>query len=209
MIRLINVSKKYKSVTLYQNLNYEFQNGKIYMIKGPNGSGKSVLLKMITGYSKCDSGSIEADGMILRKNVDFLPNAGIFINTPEFQMNKSGMDNLLYLAGIRNIVNEDGIRKYAKMLHIDDQIDEPVRQYSLGMKQKLRIIQAIMDEPDYLIMDEPFDSLDRESSLIVKKIIQLFRDCSRTVIITNHISEYDHAADVICEIDHYTLKTRP
>lgn len=206
MIKITDVDKKYKSIVLFSGLNAEFKEGRIIMIKGPNGSGKSVLLKMITGYSKCDTGRIEVNGKVIRKDVDFIQDAGIFINAPEFLMTKSGLDNLLYLAKIRNKVGEDEIRAYAKMFNIEEQLEEKVSKYSLGMKQKLRIIQAIMEEPQWLIMDEPFDALDKKSVKTLCKIMRVYRSCAKTVIFTNHIESFDSLADEIYEIEKYGLK---
>lgn len=159
MIEIINVSKKYKNNVLFKNLNIQL-NDKSIKIKGQNGSGKSVLLKMIVGFSMPDEGEIIVDGIKLHEDGDFIGDAGITINAPEFMKNYSGMDNLLYLAKIKGIDSMDRINELVKLFGLENDINKKYKTYSLGMKQKMRIIQALIDNPRYLILDEPFDALD-------------------------------------------------
>jgi len=206
MIEIKNVSKKFKEVILFKDLTIAFESGKKILITGVNGSGKSILLKLIVGYSKPDVGEIMIDGNKLGVNNDFITNAGLFINAPEFMGNVSGLDNLLHLANINKITTEEKIMEFVRTFNMEDSINKKYKTYSLGMKQKIRIIQALMEEPNYLIIDEPFDGLDKNSQEMLKNILDNFiSDQNNTLIFTTHSSEYELFADTIYKIDNFTL----
>lgn len=203
MITLENVSKSFKDIQLFENLNVQFESGKKIFIKGINGSGKSVLLKLIVGYSTPDQGVIRVNDYQLGVDGDFIPNAGVSINAPEFMKNWTGLDNLLYLAKLRNIAKEEEILQLVARLGLTETIDKNYKTYSLGMKQKMRIIQALMDHPDYLILDEPFDALDKNSQKVVLELIEEYLEGNpeRTLFFTSHNDAMEELADVIYEID--------
>ncbi len=207
MIELINVSKSFNKRMIFQELNVAFSSGKKIYIRGVNGSGKSVLLKMIVGYSRPDKGMIKVDGIQIGKDRDFIPNAGVSINAPEFIKSLSGMENLLELANIRKVAKKEDILKLADYLDLQDDLKKKYSTYSLGMKQKLRIIQAVMEKPQYLILDEPFDALDKESKEKVSRLLDDFITSSsdRCLIYTSHDSKMDDFADEVYEIDDYDL----
>lgn len=209
MIQLEDVSKKFKNVELFSHVNVTFEQGKKIQIKGVNGSGKSVLLKMIVGYSGCDEGSVIVDGKVIRKDVDFIPDAGVMINAPEFIGNMSGLDNLLYLADIRKRVTKEEILQYVEQFGLTADIEKKYRTYSLGMKQKMRIIQAVMEKPSYLILDEPFDALDNKGRAMVIDILNDYmKSGERTLLFTSHMSETDGLADIVYEIEDKNLILR-
>lgn len=208
MIKLVDVNKQYGENKLFQNLNICFNQQKI-KIKGENGSGKSVLLKLIVGYSLPDSGHIYYDdNKELRKEADFLENAGISINAPEFMHNWSGMDNLMYLAKITNRCSQEKIMALADIFGLTSALKKKYKTYSLGMKQKMRIIQAVMDDPKYLILDEPFDALDETAKKTVRDYLNhyLKEDKNRMLIYTSHSEADDVFADEIYCIDNYQVK---
>ncbi len=209
MIQLEDVSKKFKNVELFSHVNVTFEQGKKIQIKGVNGSGKSVLLKMIVGYSGCDEGSVIVDGKVIRKDVDFIPDAGVMINAPEFIGNMSGLDNLLYLADIRKRVTKEEVMQYVEQFGLTADIEKKYRTYSLGMKQKMRIIQAVMEKPSYLILDEPFDALDNKGRAMVINILNDYmKSGERTLLFTSHMSETDGLADIVYEIEDKNLILR-
>lgn len=209
MIQLEDVSKKFKNVELFSHVNVTFEQGKKIQIKGVNGSGKSVLLKMIVGYSGCDEGSVIVDGKVIRKDVDFIPDAGVMINAPEFIGNMSGLDNLLYLADIRKRVTKEEVMQYVEQFGLTADIEKKYRTYSLGMKQKMRIIQAVMEKPSYLILDEPFDALDNKGRAMVIDILNDYmKSGERTLLFTSHMSETDGLADIVYEIEDKNLILR-
>lgn len=205
MIVVKDVCKKYKNIILFENLNVEIPTNKRVLIKGINGSGKSVFLKMLVGYSKPNSGKILIDNKLLGDDFDFIPNAGVSINAPEFLKNMTGMENLEYLSNIRKIASREQIMSLVKRFDLDKDIYKKYKTYSLGMKQKLRIIQAMMEKPKYLILDEPFDALDKKSQNTLLEILNDYVSKDNTLIFTSHNSEFEKFADIIYEIDNFQL----
>ena len=204
MIKLENISKAYKDITLFNGVNAEFESGSRIAIKGVNGSGKSVLLKMVCGYAKPDSGRILIDGQELGKGQDFIRNAGISINSPEFIDSMSGMDNLLYLIDIHKIATIEDVLALAERLRLDG-LNKKYKTYSLGMRQKMRLIQALVEKPDYMILDEPFDALDDTSRETAKQVLEEYSE-NKTLIFTSHNQEdIDALATGIYQIDDHQL----
>lgn len=206
MIEVKNVSKKYKDITLFEETSIKFKNGKKILIKGANGTGKSVFLKMLVGYSKIDAGEIIVDSYKIGENNDFMLNAGISINAPEFYGNWTGLENLIYLANIKKIASEDDIFKLAKEFEFENVLNKKYKTYSLGMKQKMRIIQALMDKPNYLILDEPFDALDTKSQQKVFDVLDKYINNDKILIFTSHNSDHEKFADEIYEIENLKIK---
>ncbi len=207
MIELINLGKQYKQKILFQDVNVIFNEGKKSFIKGINGSGKSVLMKLIVGYSTPTKGMVKVAGKIIGVDQDFIPDAGVFINAPDFIKSWTGAENLLYLANIRKVANEKKIRFLASQLNLEKDLNKKYKYYSLGMKQKLRIIQALMDEPTYLILDEPFDALDKNSRENVLNLLDnyLSEDAQRILIFSSHNDMMEEFADHIYELENQTL----
>ena len=170
-IKLQNIYKSYNGIEIIKDLSVNFDRGKSYGIMGYNGSGKSVLLKLIAGYAFADSGVITIDGKILKKDIDFIMNAGVIINSPEFMNSLSAIDNLRFLAEIRNIVSEKEIELFLKSLHLYEVRNKKVSTFSMGMKQRLRLVQALMESPDILILDEPMNALDKEGVSLVINVL--------------------------------------
>lgn len=209
MIKLENVCKKYGNNTLFENLSIAFDEQK-NKIKGENGVGKSVLLKMIVGYSVPDKGEIFYNQTKkLRKDSDFIEDAGVSINAPEFMKNWTGMENLNYLSNINKKCSKERLDELIKTFSLENDINKKVKTYSLGMKQKMRIIQAIIDSPKYLILDEPFDALDKQAKETAKDYLNTYlkEDPSRILIYTSHSEEDDVFADRIFVIDEKALKS--
>lgn len=207
MIELSNISKRFFREEVFNDVNMSIPSGSRVFIRGINGSGKSVLLKIISGYLTPTSGEVIVDGEVIGNRIDFIPNAGIFIDAPEFMPNWTGLENLMYLAEFKNIATEDSINKLAEILLINKDLHKKYKTYSLGMRQKLRIIQALMDEPQYLILDEPFDALDKKSRDVVKNLLDdyLGADKERTLIYTSHNESMTTDSDLIYEIEDGTL----
>lgn len=200
MISLSNVTKAYKDIMLFDNINLDFPEGRKILIRGINGAGKSVLLKLLVGYSTPNKGSIDIDGCVLHEDVDFIPNAGVSINAPEFINYMSGLDNLLYLADIKKHATKEKIIELAKYFDLEKYLHKKYKTYSLGMKQKMRIIQALMEDPKYLILDEPFDALDEYSRELLVNLLNKQIEKGVTLIFTSHMNEYEDFSDIIYEI---------
>ena len=145
MIEIEHVEKSFKDVKVLKDVSLKCEPGKIYGIVGRNGSGKTVLFKCICGFLKCDSGEIRVDGKIVGKDLDMLKNAGIIIEEPGFLRKMSGYRNLEYLYTIRNRKDRDYIKRIMETVGLDPNMKKSVGKYSLGMRQRLAIAQAIME----------------------------------------------------------------
>ena len=205
MIKLEHIYKSYKNIELFKDMNLEIEQGEKVAISGPNGSGKSVLLKMISGYAKPDSGRVIVDGKCINETFSFIQNAGISINAPDFIGSMSGLENLLYLASIKKIATKDRIISLANNLGLDN-LDKKYKTYSLGMKQKMRLIQAIMDNPKYLILDEPFDALDDKSKKAAIDILHNLENGTSIIFVTHDKDTIFSLATVHYKINNYKLE---
>jgi ABC-2 type transport system ATP-binding protein len=186
MIIVKDLVKRYKGRTILDNINHTFPDKGCIGIIGPNGSGKSVLLNCICGFIKPDSGTIKIDNDVLGQNIDYIKNAGIIINSPEMVPDLSIYDNLILISKILNLKDtKNTIDKLLVFFELDSQKKTLFRNCSQGMKQKARLIQALMEPTKYLILDEPTIALDRK--MIVKLrtyLLELKRE--KLVIITSH-----------------------
>ena len=190
MIRLEHVAKAYKNTVIFRDLSLEIPTGASVAVTGYNGSGKSVLLKLITGFSRPDSGTITVDGNVIGKDVDFIQNAGVFINAPQFMNSATGYENLMMLAEINRKIGKEQILQILERVKLTEAKDKKVRTYSQGMIQRLRIAQAVMEQPDILIMDEPLNALDRDGIDIAHSIFQEYiDDPSKTLLFASHNAE--------------------
>lgn len=190
MIRLEHVAKAYKNNVIFHDLSLEIPTGASVAVTGYNGSGKSVLLKLITGFSRPDSGTITVDGNVIGKDVDFIQNAGVFINAPQFMNSATGYENLMMLAEINHIIDKEQVLQILARVKLTEAKDKKVRTYSQGMIQRLRIAQAVMEKPDILIMDEPLNALDRDGIDIAHSIFQEYiDDPSKTLLFASHNAE--------------------
>lgn len=201
-IELKHVDKNYKNQSVFSDLNLTFEKGHSYGIMGHNGSGKSVLLKLIAGFAFADAGDVVVDGKTMKKDIDFIPNAGVSINAPEFMNNMSGLKNLLYLAEIRKVISKADIEEVLKTFDLYHARNKKVSAYSQGMKQRLRLAQAVMESPDILLLDEPMNALDKEGVRLVKSILKQHIKQGKTLIFTSHSQEdMDDLAEIRYEID--------
>jgi len=207
IISLKNVSKNYKGLTLFDGVDLNVEKGKIYGIVGPNGSGKSVLFKMICGFVFPDNGTISVEGVEIGKSKRFPDNFGIIIDRPGYIANKTGFQNLKELALIRGKINDEKIAKTMEIVGLQPHAKQKVKNYSLGMKQKLAIAQAIMEDQQMLILDEAFNALDAESVNRIRNLLLSFKDEGRTIIITSHNQEdINILCDHVFRINRYNLE---
>lgn len=201
-IELKDVYKSYKKQEVLRGVSASFEKGRSYGIMGYNGSGKSVLLKVMTGYAFADRGEVIIDGKILKKDIDFIQNAGIIINAPEFMNGTSAMDNLRFLAEIRGVIGDTEIEEILKTMGLYEARKKRVGIYSQGMKQRLRLAQALMESPEILILDEPLNALDKDGIHLVKDLLKKYVAQGNTLIFTSHSKEeLKELADEIYEID--------
>ena len=207
LIELKNVSKSYKGLILFENTTVSFEKGKIYGIVGHNGSGKSVLFKMICGFVFPDQGSIFVNGEKLGKNKRFPENFGIIIERPGYLGDKTGFENLRYLADIQNKISDEKIKETLEKVGLPHTIKQKVKNYSLGMKQKLAIAQAIMEDQEILLLDEPFNGLDIDSVQNIRRLFKTLNEEGKTIILTSHNNEdIEILCDHVFRIRNYNLE---
>ena len=160
IIEVQDVTKSFKGATVLRQINISFEKGKIHGIIGRNGSGKTVLIKTICGLIHPDQGKVIVDGKVIGKDVDFPESIGAIIEAPGFLPSVSAFRNLSYLASLRGRIGRDEIRAAISFVGLDPDDKKAVGKYSLGMKQRLGLAQAIMEDPDILLLDEPTTFLD-------------------------------------------------
>jgi len=197
-----NVSKKFGADRVLVNVTHDFMPGKIHGIAGNNGSGKTVLMKCICGFLIPDHGKIIVNHQQVGKDVDFPEDIGIIIETPGFLPYLSGMKNLEILASLKQKVHAAGIRETIRRVGLDPSLKKPVGKYSLGMRQRLGIAQAIMENPSILILDEPFNGLDKSGTLLMRELMKELRAQGKTIILASHqAKDVDELCDTVCEMD--------
>ena len=191
VIELKNVSKKFRTNIIYKNINLEIEKGNCVGFVGGNGSGKSVLFQLITGLIPIDSGKVVVNGTELGKNnCDFPQDVGILINEPGYISYLSGLNNLLLLAEIQNIIDENKVRDTMLRVGLNPDDKTPVKKYSMGMKQKLGIAQAIMEDQSIIILDEPYNALDFNTNIEITKILEGLKSEGKTILLTSHQHDY-------------------
>ena len=197
-----NVSKKFGDEMVVREVSLFLEPGKIYGIVGRNGSGKTVLFKMIIGFLRPTAGKIFVNGKEIGKDVDFAEDIGIIIETPGFLGGFSGYKNLEYLAGIKKRIGKEEIRKSMETVGLDPDSRKKVKKYSLGMRQRLGIAQAIMEHPKLLILDEPMNGLDREGAAEIRKLFLQLKEEGVTILLASHHKEdVDELCDVVYEME--------
>lgn len=200
-ILIENVTKKLSNNIVLNNINLELDSGKIYGFIGKNGSGKTMLMRAICGLILPTSGQIKIDDKIIGKDISFPPSVGVLIENPGFSPSYSGFKNLKVLAEIQKKISDDDIVKVLSKVGLDPKEKKSFRKYSLGMKQKLGIAAAIMENPDLLILDEPFNGLDEETVDKIRGIILKSKNENKIIILSCHDSEeIEKICDEIIEI---------
>lgn len=202
IIEIENVSLKLGENEILKSISHSFEAGKIHGLIGRNGSGKTMLMKCICGFVRPTKGSITVKGKYVGKDCDFPEDIGIIIETPSFFPYYSGSKNLLLLAGLNDKVSRDEVLSSMKKVGLDPKLKLPVRKYSLGMRQRLGLAQAIMEEPDILILDEPMNGLDKDGVAEMRKYLLDFKGQGKTIIIASHSTEdIEMLCDSVCEMD--------
>lgn len=202
MIVLENVSKTFKDKTVLQPLDLTVERGTITGFIGRNGSGKTVLFKLICGLLLPSTGTVTVDGVRLGKDADFAPDTGVLIETPGFIGYESGLRNLRDLAAIRKKINVDQVKDAIRAVGLDPEDKKRVGKYSLGMRQRLGIAQAIMEDPSLLILDEPMNGLDKDGVADMRVLFRALRNEGKTILLASHSAEdIDLLCDAVYELD--------
>ena len=189
MIEVKNVNVTIGKNEILQDISAVFETGKIHGLIGRNGSGKTVLMKCICGFMKPTSGAVFVGGKQIGKEVDFAPDTGVIIETPGFVPFYSGYRNLKILAGLNHKIGKEEIEEAMRTVGLDPKLKRHVKKYSLGMRQRLGIAQAIMEKPKLLILDEPFNGLDKEGVEQMRTYFLELKKQGVTILLSSHTSE--------------------
>lgn len=207
MITVKNLSLTIKKTEILKNIDVAFESGKIHGLIGRNGSGKTMLMKCICGFVKPTEGEIFVAGKKIGRDLDFPDNTGIIIETPGFIPYYSGYKNLKLLADLKNKIDKQQIRNTMVQVGLDPDLKRHVRKYSLGMRQRLGLAQAIMEDPELLILDEPMNGLDKEGVADMRQYLLDLKEQGKTILIASHSSEdIDILCDTVSEMDKGVLK---
>lgn len=199
MVELKNVTKTLKSKVILSNVSYKFEKGKIYGLYGHNGSGKTMLLRTISGLVIPSSGEVIIDDKILHKDISFPENVGIVIENMELLPRYNAYTNLKILSKIRGVANDEDISN--NLVRVGLNTDIKVKKYSLGMKQRLNIAQAVFEKQDLILLDEPTNAIDSDGVKLIYKIIKEEKQRGATIIIaTHHKEDLEELCDCIINV---------
>lgn len=206
-IAVKNLTKSFKGIKILNNVNITFKSKKIIALVGRNGSGKSVLLKLLCGLYLPTEGEILFDNINYNLNDEYPPNTRALIEKPTFMDELTGFENLKLLAKIQNLISDKEINEALKIVNLYDDKDKKFKYYSLGMKQKLGIAQVIMENPDVMIFDEPFNGIEKRTAEKLRKYLKEKKEEGKLIIIATHIKEdVEELADLVYEVDDGNVK---
>jgi len=201
VISLRNVEKRFGPRPVIRGVDLQIARGRTYALVGANGSGKSVLLKLMCGLIAPTSGEVVIDPTLLDRRRTYPDRFGAMIDGPPFLPDRTATQNLLDLAKIRNRIGPDGVRQVLERVGLDPDSKTKAKSFSLGMKQKLGIAQALMEDPEVLLLDEPFNALDQPSVERLTEIIRERQAAGTTIVFTSHYRIHvDELADEVLEI---------
>ena len=202
IISVKNLSKDFGQERVLKSVTRDFEKGRIHGIVGNNGSGKTVLMKCICGFLIPTEGEVIVNGKRVGKDVDFPPGLGLIIETPGFLPNMTGVKNLEILASLNKKIGLEEIAAAIRRVGLDPLMKKPVGKYSLGMRQRLGIAQAIMENPSLLILDEPLNGLDKHGVMEMRQLIKGLKEQGKTILLASHNQgDIDELCDTVCEMD--------
>ena len=202
-IRIENAGKCIKGTWIFQNVTVSFESGKIHGLIGRKGAGKTMLMKSICGLTRISTGTITVQGKKVGVETDIPDSIGAILDAPGFLPNLSGFENLKYLAGLRGRIGDDKIRETIELVGLSAQSRKHVGKYSLGMRQRLGIAQAIMEDPDILLLDEPMNGLDNQGVEDMRALFRRLREEGKTILLASH---HEELCDTVCSMDRGMLK---
>lgn len=209
VVEIKHVTKQYGKIEVLKDVSLTCKAGKIYGLIGRNGSGKTVLLKSICGFVLPTSGEVRVQGQQVGKDVDFPTDIGFIIESPGFLARESGLQNLMHLASIRGKASTEDVRQSMYTVGLDPDLRKPVGKYSMGMRQRLGIAQAIMENPNILILDEPMNGLDNQGVTDIRQVLKQLKASGKTILIASHFQEdIDLLCDEVYEMDAGIIKRK-
>lgn len=201
IVKVENVTKYFKQEKVLDDVNMSLETGHIYGIVGKNGAGKTVLFKIIAGFIKPSSGKVTVAGKIIGVDRDFPDSLGLIIETPGFLSQYNAYQNLLYLANINNKISKEDVKESIRMVGLDPGSNKKVGKFSLGMRQRLGIAQAIMENPNLMILDEPMNGLDKKGIEDVKELLLKLKGDGKTILMASHYAEDMEICDEVFQME--------
>lgn len=209
MIQIKDLNLNIKGHQILSDVNLDLEAGRIYGLVGNNGSGKTMLMKCICGFVRPTSGEVNVNGTVIGKDTDYIGDTGIIIENPGFIPYYSGRRNLKLLSEISRKADEEKIRATMELCGLEPDLKLPVRKYSLGMRQRLGIAQAIMEDPSILILDEPMNGLDREGVAVIRKLLLGLKEQGKLILVASHNREdIDILCDQVYEVEKGRVENR-
>lgn len=184
-----SVSKNFGKNQVLDSIDFHASPGEIIAICGKNGSGKSVFIRILCGLMRPSGGSVTVFGQVLGKEVEFPPSTGIHFESSGALLGKSGRENLLLLSLINGQTSRDRVSSLLELVGLDPMDRRPVSTYSTGMRQRLGIAQALLDDPDLILLDEPMNGLDFIGQEYFYNLLKGLRDSGKTILFTSHNKE--------------------
>lgn len=205
-ITLKEITKQYRHECVIDNVSVTMQAGMIHGLIGSNGSGKSMLMKIICGLVTPDSGEVIVNDKIVGKDIEFPDCIGALIEAPGFLSYKSGFNNLKYLASINHTIDDKKISETMRQVGLEPELRKAVGKYSLGMKQRLGIAQAIMEDKEILLLDEPMNGLDKSGIKDMRALMLSLKENGKTIVLASHNqADIDELCDTVYEMDQGTI----
>lgn len=181
--------KTLRGKEILKDINLRLEGGRVYGFVGRNGAGKTMLLRALSGLMKVDTGTVSLDGKVLHRDFSVLPSLGIVLENAGLYPNMTGYDNLNYLAGMKKVIGTDEIRQAIRRVGLDENDRRVYGKYSLGMKQRLAIAQAVMERPDIIMLDEPTNSLDEFGVEEIRSLILEEKERGAMILLASHNKE--------------------
>ncbi len=204
IVQVEDAVKTFGETVALSHVSVSFERGRIHGLIGRNGSGKTVLLKCICGFMGLTSGTVYRDGQLVRPSQP--QDVGVIIEDPGFVGSVSGFKNLKYLASIRGGLSDEELRAVLEQVGLDPESKKQVRKYSLGMRHRLGIAQAIMEKPKLLLLDEPMNGLDKQGVLEIRALLRRLKEEGATIILSSHyVEDIESLCDTVCEMENGTL----
>ena len=196
IIEVSHVNKNFKNNKVLKDVTLRCESGRIYGLVGHNGSGKTVLFKTICGFLSCDEGTVSVNGKVMGKDKDMLTEAGIIIEDPGFLRNWSAYHNIEFLYTIRNRPDKSYLHSVLNTVGLDSKLKRPFGKFSLGMRKRLALAQAIMEDPPILILDEPMNGLDKNGVAEIRELLLKMKNENRLIILASHNRE---DIEILCD----------